>query len=415
MIQLEDDNPLNRIRKATRKKLDEIQESETIQEMTNAIGDRRTRDLVDIVAREEISKGWITVVEFLKKSGLNKYPIPVGYDALEIKIEPLKYREAIFALFGCAGWEPVDKSTDKLLEETYHAASSIDAAKIITNEVTSLVEDQIEKSDALFFNHSDFNHNIPSFTVEAMAELQSKEVNDLKIVEQDDTVFISPLWSTNHGRRALANLGVSGNLITKNEYEMVLSVLQVSSRTKEKLKPIEAQITDTRNLSNSPSNQLYKQLLQSIIAQDTEGLGALGSRHSFSVIDYVMRNAIDQYKSNHDSDSYRILLSSIRNHVAIRNSESILSLSEAALETDLRLLTPSIMALGNFYDETAVSILVNIICSKKASEVRKVCLTSIENIRQRCPETQAVVKNALSLECRNAAELRRYYRKTWEK
>ena len=140
MIILEDDNALNRIRKATRKKLDEIQEAEIIQEITNAIGDRRIRDLVDIIAREEILKGWNTVVEFLMKSGQNEYPVPLGHDTLEIKVEPLKYREAIFEVFGCTGWEPVNKSTNKLLEETYIAVSGVDAARIIVNEIVVLLE-----------------------------------------------------------------------------------------------------------------------------------------------------------------------------------------------------------------------------------------------------------------------------------
>ncbi|MHA1905786.1 MAG: HEAT repeat domain-containing protein [Candidatus Thorarchaeota archaeon] len=412
---MEDDNPLNRIRKATRKKLDEIQEAEIIQEITNTIGDRRIRDLVDIIAREEISKGWNTVVEFLIKSGQNKYPVPVGHDTLEIKVEPIKYREVIFEVFGCAGWEPVNKNTDKLLEGTYNAVSGIDAATIITNEVVALLEEQIERNDALFFNPSDFNHNIPDTSVDAITKLQRKEIDNLKITQQGNTVFVSPLWITEYGRKTLSNLGVKGNTTTKNEYDMVLSVLQVSSSVKENLQPVEGKITVSTKLSDNPSNQLYNRLLQSIINQDTEELVNLGSRHSFSVLNYSMRNAIDQYKSNDDSNSYRILLASIRDHISVRNPESIQLLDEVALESDSRLVTPSILALGNFYDEAAVSALVSIICSKKSPEVRKSCISSIENLRKRCPETQIVVKSALSLECRYATELRRYYRKTWEK
>ncbi len=412
---LEDDNPLNRIRKATRKKLDEIQESEIIQEMTNAIGDRRTRDLVDLMAKVEISKGWDTVVEYLNKCGHNKYPVPLGYEAFEIKMEPLKYREAIFDIFGCTGWEPVNKDTDKLLVETYSASSSINATKIFTNEVVALVKDQIERSDALFFNPSDFNNNMPDSIVKAMVELQIKEINDIKVVTEDDSVSVAPLWSTDYGRRALSNLGVNGDVITTNEYHMVLSVLHVSSTTKEKLEPIEGKISNTRTPSKLPSNRLYNHLLKSIITHDTESLGNLGSRHSFSVLNYVLRNAIDQYKSNNNSESYRNLLSSIRDHVAVRYPESILPLNEAASESDPRLATPAIMAIGNFYDESAVTALVNIICTKKFPEIRKTCLSSIDNLRQRCPETQVVIKNTLSLDCKNAAELRQYYRKIWEK
>jgi hypothetical protein len=195
---------------------------------------------------------------------------------------------------------------------------------------------------------------------------------------------------------------------------MVLSVLQVSSASKVKLQPVEDETSEEFHPSDTPSNKLYRHLHQSIITHDTEGLVSLGSRHSFSVLDYLMRKALDQYRTNGDSDSYRALLSSVRNHVAIRSIESIPLLNECALKSDLRLTTPSILALGNFYDESAVNALANIICSKKSLEVRKSCISSIENLRQRCPETQAVVKNVLSLECKYTAELRRYYKETWE-
>ena len=248
-----------------------------------------------------------------------------------------------------------------------------------------------------------------------MTILQRKEIDNLKITQQGNTVFVSPLWITEYGRKALSDLGVNGNTITKNEYDMVLSVLHVSPAIKANLQPVEGEITESTKPYDIPSNHLYNHLLQSIVTQDIQNLVNLGSRHSFSVLNYSMRKAIDQYKANDDSNSYRILLAAIRNHVAIRNPESIRLLNEGALESDPRLVTPSILALGNFYDETAVSILINIICSKKSPEVRKSCISSIENLRQRCPETQAVVKNALSLECRYATELRRYYKETWEK
>jgi hypothetical protein len=127
-----------------------------------------------------------------------------------------------------------------------------------------------------------------------------------------------------------------------------------------------------------------------------------------------MRNSIDQYKTSNDSEIFRALLASIRSHVAVRNQESILLLNEVALEKDSRLITPCIMALGNFYDTSAINALVNIICSNNSSEARMLCIKSIENIRQRCPETQIIVKNALTQDCRYLAELRRYYRETWK-
>ncbi|MHA2423159.1 MAG: hypothetical protein ACXAEF_00075 [Candidatus Thorarchaeota archaeon] len=411
---MEDDNPLSRLRKAAHKKLDDIQESEIIQEITNAIGDRRIRDLIDIIAREESTKSWSAVVDYLIKSEKRKYPVPVGYDALEIKIEPLKFREVIFEIFSCSGWEPIDMTTDKLLEKTYNAESSIDAGRIFANEITSLVEVQIEKADTLFFNPSEYYHIIPIITVDALLEAQNRAIKNVRITKQDKSIFVSNLWNTEHGRQALSSLGIAERTISEDEYEMVISVLQVSSLIKENIHPIQHGTNDTLDTFTNPSNQLYKHLLESIISHNTKNLENLGSRHSFPVLNYTMRNSIDQYKTSNDSEIFRALLASIRSHVAVRNQESILLLNEVALEKDSRLITPCIMALGNFYDTSAINALVNIICSNNSSEARMLCIKSIENIRQRCPETQIIVKNALTQDCRYLAELRRYYRETWK-
>jgi hypothetical protein len=248
-----------------------------------------------------------------------------------------------------------------------------------------------------------------------MAELQTQEIDSLRILKKGNTVSVAPLWGTEFGRRTLSSLGTKGNTITIDDYDMVLSVLQVSPSTKVKLKPVEDETPEMIYPLTSPMNELYNRLHQSIITHDTGDLVNLGSRNSFPVLNYLIRNTLDQYKITADSDTYRTLLSSIRDHVSIRTIESIPLLNECAMKLDSRIVTPSILALGNFYDETTVHTLVNIICSKKSKEVRNSCISVIDNLRQRCPETQAVVKGVLSLDCRYATELRRYYKKTWEK
>ncbi|MFW9849065.1 MAG: hypothetical protein ACFFF4_07990 [Candidatus Thorarchaeota archaeon] len=412
---MEDDSPLSRLRRAVKKKLDETDEFDIIQEITNAIGDRRIRDLVDIIAREEITKGWSTVVDYLIQSEKNKYPVPVGYDAHELQIEPLKFREVLFQFFGCNGWEPVNRSTGKLLEEVQNTSSSFEATNHFTNEIVALTEEQISKSDTLFFDPYSLNHNVPKATVEAMQEAQNKATQDVRITKQEGRVNIHPLWITEYGRQALSNLGIHGTTIDEKEYDMVLSVLQVSKAVKNGLRPTEGTIDDKINTLSIPSNKLYNHLLESIISCDTTALANLGSRYSIPVLNYSIRDVIDQYKTKNDSDSFRNLVSVIRNHVAIRHIESIPLLSEIALENDNRLVTPCIMAIGNFYDSSAVSSLVNIICLSKSSEVRVLGIRSIDNIRSKCPESQEVIKNELSQNCRNVTELRKYYKEVWEK
>jgi len=403
------------LRRAVRKKLDETDEFEIIQEITNAIGDRRIRDLVDIIAREESTKGWSNVVDYLIQSEKNKYPVPVGYDAHELQIEPLKFREVLFQFFGCNGWEPVNRSTGKLLEEVQNASSSFEATKHFTNEIVALTEEQISKSDTLFFDPYSLNHNIPKATVEAMQEAQNKAIQDVRITKQDGSVDVHPLWMTEYGRQTLSNLGIHGTIIDEKEYDMVLSVLQVSKTAIIGLRPTESTIDDKIETPAIPSNKLYNHLLESIISYDTTILANLGSQHSIPVLNYLIHDAIDQYKTKNDSNSFRNLVSAIRNHVAIRHLESIPLLSEVALEKDNRLVTPCVMAIGNFYDSSAISSLVNIICISKSSEIRVLGIRSIDNIRPKCPESQEVIRNELSHNCRNATELRKYYKEVWEK
>ena len=96
--------------------------------ITDAIGDRRYRDLVDLVARIEGEDGWSTALEFLISARSQKYisPLTMGQD--RTCLEPLKYREMIFELLSCKGLEPVTTDTTTLLNNLDGESSLIDAS-----------------------------------------------------------------------------------------------------------------------------------------------------------------------------------------------------------------------------------------------------------------------------------------------
>ena len=72
-----DENSRDKLFKAVRERIKESDEHDRIQIITNAIGDRRYRDLVDLIARIESDDGWSTALEFLMKAQDQKYSSPL--------------------------------------------------------------------------------------------------------------------------------------------------------------------------------------------------------------------------------------------------------------------------------------------------------------------------------------------------
>ena len=84
--------PLDRLRRACIRRCEEIEDNETTQLIANAIGDRRLKDLVDIIAQTETKYGWNTTAHYLIKSSDYQYPAPLGSGISRTNLEPLKYR-----------------------------------------------------------------------------------------------------------------------------------------------------------------------------------------------------------------------------------------------------------------------------------------------------------------------------------
>lgn len=409
----DDDTPIGRIMKASKQKIKETEEQSIITEIANAIGDRRIKDLSDIIINFETEQGWSATVSCIIKAKQAKYSIPLGYNQPKAEVELLKYREVVFETFGCAGLEPIPEKTEKILLEVATATSSTEAMGSFLDIVSSSAEKQIENGNDLFFDASDLNHRIPKLAKQ-IESLQNRAINLASVTQQNDSLLVENLWYTELGRRALADLGISGTVVSRSTYELVLSVIQVSPNTKQNLLKFKEESKDAKAFTRPLLSSKYANLLDFIINQNAEGLRSLGSLHSILTLNYLLRCAIDDYKSTKSSQSYRKLLSLIRDHVAIRVLDSAILLNELAWESDPRLATPAISALGNYYHESIVSVLVNIICNTKTAIIRDAALASLGSVKKRCPEARSIVERALASECKYPSALRKFYKENWK-
>ncbi|MHA1934134.1 MAG: hypothetical protein ACW97A_02525 [Candidatus Thorarchaeota archaeon] len=409
------DDSLSRLLRASKKRTKELEEDSQIKEIASAIGDRRIRDLVDITARVEQDSGWECVLEYLIKAAKTKYPAPIGAGGSRTSIEPLKYREMVFTLFGCAGFEPVGPSTINLLRELEEVESTASASQVLTSRVEELLHEQIRLGDTLFFDFSTHMYNISRKMQESLERVRQEETLAVSLSENNGQININPLWHIELGRRALVELGMEGQFLDHNNFELVLSVIQVSSSTKKRLKSsiMETSI-ESANLIR-PSNKEFESLLNLIISQDLNGLRECGSRYSFPVVNTLLDRSVMKYKNDASSDNYRYLLSCINAHVVIRTLDSILSLKKLMQLKDIRLVTPASMALGNFYHESSAAALLEILCNKKDKKMLEAAVTALDNLYIRTPEAEAILVETMALQCKNPGLLKRIYKRLSKK
>ncbi len=399
---------------ASKQKIKEIEEETTIQKIANAIGDRRIKDLSDIIINLDVAYGWPTVIEYLISASKTQYSVPIGYTHPRVMVEPLKFREVVFETLGCLGLESIPEPTEELLLGTTSVDSSVDAMRFFMNTVIKSAENQTANGNTLFFDVSNPANQIPTKLAMAIEESQIKNFALVDVIRQNDSLLIEDIWHTEPGRRALADLGIRGNTISKEKYELVLSVIQVSPSIKKKIQILRRDTKGEKLFVKPSLNSNYTNLLDFIINHDTQGLCTLGSKHSLLTLDHLLRSAIDEYKSTESSQSYRTLLSLIRDHVSIRMLESAIILNEMTCEKDPRLVTPAIWALANYYHESIVSVLINTICTTRSKKVQESALVSLKNIKHRCPETRTIVENTLLSDCKNSSALQRFYRENWK-
>jgi hypothetical protein len=400
VIHLSDKDSRDRILEAVKKRVRESDEHERIRIIANTIGDRRDRDLVDIIAQIEQDEGWSSALDYLLKAQNQKYSSPMIVSRNESELEGLKYREVVFDLLSCSGLEPVPIDTLDLLRELEPEKSLIDASNILVTKLENLAINQIKNGDTLFYDFSE-NITVSQNTVTLLQRIRSKKLKDISLKQDGQTINIDPLWQCEQGRFTLANLGIRGNQISPETLSRVLSVIQ---------EPISLSENPDALLSSeddypSPSNIIYKELLTQIIQQDIDGLSRLASRHALPTLNALLDESISQYGDTKSAAGFNVILRHIRAHVTVRAIDSVMVLEKASRMTDNRVATMAILAIGNFYHESAVSSLLDILCTNKKQEIVDTVTRSIRNVHKRCAETDHVIDEQLSRECKNRGKL----------
>ncbi len=405
-----EDEDRKSILRAVKERVKQSEELQLTQMITDAIGERRNRDLGDLISQIEQDRGWPIALKHLSQARSLPYALPVGAGPHKTPIEDLKYRETIFAVLDCNGFEPIPITIEEIFAIIESEDSLIDASQSFHIECESMAIKQIESGDMLFFNLTNADNSISVSTAELIEKAQHDEVVSLSLNKRSGLVNVLPLWYCEKGRQALTQLGIHGSEINTEMFDVVISVIQ------EEIPTIESADVYVKEQSLiHPSNPLYRKLLTSIINHDIENLSKLSSKHSYYTLKSILQNSLDCYENSQSSSDFRKILSCVNAHVRVRAPESIIHLEELAHSKDMRISTVAITALGNFYNESAAAALVDLLCATKKNDIAKTTIRAIKNISNRCFETKYIVKNATeSSSCTNSGRLKRLYKDIWK-
>ena len=405
-----DENSRDRIFKAVKKRIKETDEQERIQMITDAIGDRRYRDLVDIIAKIEGEDDWPTALEYLIKAQHKKYssPMTIGQDKTDL--EELKFREMVFELLSCRGLEPISTDMTDLLKSLDNESSLVDASRVLVTRLEQLAAEQIKAVDTLFFDFSE-NISVSQETVNLLNRIRSENVQSVSI-EQCAALFnIEPLWYSEYGRLTMSNLGIKGNIVDSDTFDSVLSVLQVPSAIKTRIVDVPSFKDTKEGLWTRPTNRTYRKLHTHLIHHEVNELELLASRHSIPLLNTLLDEALSTYDDSSSTTGYRNILDCINAHISVRDVESVLVLEKSSRIKNTRIATTAVLAIGNFYNESSVMTLVNLLCTGRDDAIMKTITRAIENVYRKCPEADHVIASSIDTECRNRGKLKKLYRR----
>jgi hypothetical protein len=390
---------------AVKERVKQSEELQLTQMIVDAIGERRYLDLKDLISQIEQDRGWSEALKHFSKARGISYILPIGAGPSKTLIEDLKYRETVFALLECNGFEPIPITTEDILSRLENEDSLIDASKSFHTECELLAVKQIESGDTLFFNQAHLDSSISIDIANLLEKMQHEEIANLSLEKNGDKINILPLWYSEKGRQTLSQLGIKGTKIDSETFDIVISVIrQKIPITETTMKPIA-----------HPSNLLYRTLLTSTINHDIESMCSLASKYSYHPLKSILEESLDQYKKHSSSTNFRKVLTCVNAHIRVRTSESILLLEELAHLKNTRIATTTITALGNFYNESAASALVDLLCETKDHEIVNTTIRAIKNVSKKCFETKYVVRNAIeSTACANIGRLKRLYKEIWK-
>ncbi len=390
---------------AVKERVKQSEELQLTQMIVDAIGERRYLDLKDLISQIEQDRGWSEALKHFSKARELPYILPIGAGPSKTLIEDLKYREAVFTLIDCNGFEPIPVTTEEIISSFENVDSLIDASKSFHTECELLAVKQIESGDTLFFNQAHLDSSISIDVVNLLEKTQHEEIANLSLEKHGEKINILPLWYCEKGRQTLSQLGIQGTKIDSEAFDIVISVIH-------QIIPITG---TTKKQIIHPSNSLYRTLLTSTINHDIESMCSLASKDSYHPLKSILEESLDCYKKHSSSTNFRSVLACVNAHIRVRTSESILLLEELAHSKDTRIATTTITALGNFYNESAASALVDLLCETKNREIVNTTIRAIKNVSTRCFETKSVVRNAIdSTACTNTGRLKRLHKEIWK-
>jgi hypothetical protein len=400
------ENKRNAILKAAKDRARQSEEQHRVQMIADAIGERRDRDLLDLLSQIEQERSWAEAVEHLTKAQDSDYALPIGTGSSKTKVEPLKFREMLFLTFSCNGLEPVSISTIELLNQMKEESSLVDATITARHHIESMTKEQVESGDVLFFSANEYGAQISDNVSQLIEDVKQETFQDFLLEKRDNQVDITPLWQHESSRLLLSELGVKGQIVDLKQLNEVLPVIQlpVSMINVNQFRSFESK-------PRYPSNVEYHNLHRFIINHDTEGLCHLSSRHALPTIRFLLEEVLNLYAEEPLSDRYRQVLNLINAHVRIRTEDSIQLLESLTALKDIRIISVAITALGNFYNQSAAAALVELLCRSRNREIVKTTTGAILNVAKRCPETYSVIMTNLeSSNCKQRGRLKQILR-----
>jgi hypothetical protein len=207
---LTEENNRATILKAVKDRVRQSEEQQLVQMLADAIGERRDRDLLDLLSWIEQDRGWSETLKHLQKAQDSSYTIPMGAGPVKARVENLKFRELLFAVLGCCGLEPIPINNEELLDRMKNESSLVDASISLRNYIESIARNQIESGDTLFFGPNDFDLQISKDITQLIEQKRCEEIQEIILEKKVSRVNITPLWQCETSRQKLSDYGIRG-------------------------------------------------------------------------------------------------------------------------------------------------------------------------------------------------------------
>jgi hypothetical protein len=378
-----------------------------INRMVEAIGDRRSRDFLDLVAGCESQLGWEYTSDIVSDASAEFCLSPRPNTLQVLPFQPLKLREMTFGLMACDGLEPAALDLKEALESVSTEKSLADARRAFSHVVIESLSTQVSSGDTLFLDSQ--TDGLPDDLKRLIETTQASDIKVSAVIEAEDSLDLSALWLAECGRRVLTDLGVKGYSIPARDRSL-LEVIQVSLGSAVRVLNTSEQNHEVPSFVR-PTHSEYLRLHRAMIEHDLTEISVLGSALSAPVLNIVARDTLSEYEKSLNSSSYRQLLLCVDAMVAVRATDSISTIAELMETGDPRVSFPAVNALGNFYQESSAAILIEKIQSSRNRQFKEACCLALEHIHERTPIAEPLILEAIESGDKGGRALRQILKK----